>query len=256
MDIFLKMGRKPLNILDSNSLSSLLSEFGNKPVIFQSESQFQFDLAWRLQEEYDCKVLLEDLSMVITREKGSKQKIYTDIILEHPEYRIAIELKYKTAEIESGDIILLNHGATDLGRFDYLWDVHRVEMLVDSIIVNTEMQTSNVSDISIRKPCDKGFAILLTNEKSYWEKCWQTCGDTIDRQFCIGTNKKDGTGQLFSNTVNWRINKGQYPKTVGGTARGRSIPLKKQYSYQWKDYSILQSGKDTSIFKYLIIETN
>ena len=38
-------------------------------------------------------------------------------------YRIAIELKYKTASLGSAnsDIFLLNHGAVDLGRYDFLW---------------------------------------------------------------------------------------------------------------------------------------
>ena len=172
------MNKLELKALTTKKLSEIIKEFGEKPKIFQSEAQFQFDLAWKLREQFDCEVKLEELTAVLTMKKDTNanekkdsktkskiKKIYTDIVLEKDDYRVAIELKYKTATLQNAQkaLFLLNHGAVDLGRYDFLWDVNRVEFLLDKEMnrfIDKEM------DLSMRKECNKGFAILLTNEKN------------------------------------------------------------------------------------------
>ena len=139
------MSKKALIDLTTEGLSKILEEFGCSKTIFQSEAQFQFDLAWALREKFNCKVKLEELTAVLTMEndtnvnekKDSKtktkiKKIYTDIVLEKDDYRVAIELKYKTSTLQNAQkaLFLLNHGAVDLGRYDYLWDVNILNITV------------------------------------------------------------------------------------------------------------------------------
>ena len=95
-------------------------------------------------------------------------------------------MKYKTAEYENEinknkKVYLFNHGAVDLGRYDYLWDVHRIELL------KGELESKDIGEekIEVQKICHKGFAVLLKNEKKYWDD--NKNGDekkrTIDYQF-------------------------------------------------------------------------
>ena len=247
---------KDLNI---KHLTDILISFGNENTIFHSEAQFQFELAWILQKQCKCKVKLEELSVLISKKKENEksdeqiQKLYTDIMLEDESgYRIAIELKYKTASFGSAnsDIFLLNHGAVDLGRYDFLWDVNRVELLLDQNISSF----SNESDtkLTIRKPCNKGFAILLTNEKKYWEGVPNHGKTTIDNQFKIGIQNKNNTGHLLQNKLDWRRDNNEYTSAIKGTFRAQPINLNKTYTYEWKDYCNLE--KQNGIFKFIIIE--
>ena len=264
------MAKRTLNTLGVNDLTSLIGEFGKEQRIFQSEAQFQFDLAWRLQEEYDCIVKLEDLTVVIDKEgngKKSKQKIYTDITLERDGYVIAIELKYKTAAMTQGnDILLFNHGAADLGRYDFLWDVNRLELLVHHTKEVSEKAISKeyAPEISIGFPklkrCNKGFAIILTNEDDYWKMSHDNCKDAvIYRQFCIGGNPLTGNGHLYSKNLDWGKDPitGEYTSAVAHSSRARRLQLQEAYSYQWRDYCQVptDNGKN-GLFKYMIISIN
>lgn len=53
--------KKSLLNLGEKELSDILSNFRKIPRIFHSEAQFQFELAWKLQEEFDCVAKLEEL---------------------------------------------------------------------------------------------------------------------------------------------------------------------------------------------------
>ena len=77
------------------TLERIMNELGAAPRIFNSEAQFQFELAWKIKEEFDCEVRLEELSRI-----SEGKKDYTDVILEKDGLRIALELKYKTAKYE------------------------------------------------------------------------------------------------------------------------------------------------------------
>lgn len=276
------MFKKSLKDLNQQELSNILKDFGNEGTkkIFQSEAQFQFELAWKFQELYDCKAKLEDLTIVIEErdsnisKKGKlkRQKIYTDIVLEKDDYRIAIELKYKTAELdfESDNILLFDHSAVDLGRYDYLWDVNRIELLVyydkkykSEQLIEGKRRSCELVYRNFDRAYDKGFAILLTNEQKYWEEFWEdesVIPDyTIDNRFKIGEiDSSTHIGQLYSDKMDWKREvDGKYPKTIQGksekgTSRARPIKLLKRYEYKWEDYGTIPQAKNGD-FKYLII---
>lgn len=284
-----KMKKDLLEKLDAKALAGVIKYFGNINRFFHSEAQFQFELAWRLQESYDCKANLEDLTVLVKGDKkkgGDKdkiiQKMYTDIVLENNNYRVAIELKYKTASFEchsnGQEIHLFRHGAADLGRFDYLMDVNRLELLVYSEKAMNELELLNkfftVKEIEVKKKCNKAFAVLLTNESAYWEKSHKTTNlgknidVTMDYQFRIGANCRCGCGRLYSKKLCWynSCNKDasgskkyigdNLPKTVKGTFRGRTLQLMSNYSYKWNSYLKYYSDSREELFKFVIIEVS
>lgn len=237
-----------LKKLDTKVLSDVIKDFGKVNRIFQSEAQFQFDLAWKLHKHFpNCQVKFEDMRAVVKDANGVlKKKFYTDIVMEQEDYSVAIELKYKTDDYSDmgKGIYLFEHGAVDLGRYDYLWDVHRVELL---------MGKGNIGDVEFlpnKKRCDRGFAVLLTNEEKYWGKSYSDKIHTMDHQFKFGIN----TPQLFSKDLYWeQTKKGNYPPpTINGTFRNQRIQLSKRYDYKWMDYCNVQ--QKNGIFKFVIIE--
>lgn len=255
-----KISLKELNL---EMLSNIIAEFGCKQRIFHCEAQFQFELAWKLQEVVNCKVNLEALSVISIKKQGGKKKkngqksdlikkMYTDILLEDKEdkdYRVAIELKYKTAELEltNPNVLLQQHGAVDLGRYDFLWDVNRLELLLN--------QNKEISDLPIdfRLSCNKAFAVLLTNDKHYWNVNYEVDSSgtkTIGDQFKIG----DTTNVLCCSRLDWTRVNGEYPKTVkDDKSRARAIVLNKPYTYNWNDYCDLNVSSN-GVFRYTIIE--
>ncbi len=245
-----------LKQLDKERLSEIINEFQGK--IFQSEAQFQFDLAWLLKEKYNCDVKLEDMRMVVRRNEKVIQKFYTDIVVEQGDYSVAIELKYKTAEYNGDDVDLLDHSAVDLGRYDYLWDVFRIELLVNKQKGNIPNINDNNCQLKV-KECNKGFAVLLTNEKKYWK------GDSLDNknhkpidyQFHIG----EDANTLYGKKLDWKKDyKGNYPSTVfpkngKPTFRAQPIILNEAYSYKWNDYrKALPTEQKNGDFRFVIIE--
>lgn len=228
-----------------SDLLNILNEFGKKERVFNSESQFQFELAWRIKELVDCEIRLEELSRIridsITNKKGKivKKKDYTDIILEKGEYRIGIELKYKTIEYKNDlkNINLKTHGAVDLGSYDFLLDIHRLEKLV------------NNSD-GVTKSCQKGFSIILTNDPDYWKPRRNT--DTVDCEFRINQTKVGSDVTIKQGEHKWR-NKpdGTTPKI---TKTCPKINLSKEYISTWLPYTEVKDGEGNKIFRYLVIE--
>ena len=85
--------KRNLTFFTLQAIESIMEELGAVPRIFNSEAQFQFELAWKIKEKFDCEVKLEELSRI-----SKDKKDYTDIILEKDSLRIALELKYKTTK--------------------------------------------------------------------------------------------------------------------------------------------------------------
>lgn len=246
-----------LKQLNAQALSEIIKEFNGK--IFQSEAQFQFELAWKLNEKYgngdDLAVELEDMGMVEKDGENVKRKFYTDIVVKQGDYRVAIELKYKTAEYKSENVYLFNHGAEDLGRYDYIWDVHRIELLKGE----PESKDFGEENFEVQKQkiCKKGFAVLLTNEKKYWEENKKNKNEndeekrTIDYQFRFPATNES----LFNKILDWKKNKdGAYTSTVKDSFRAHRIKLKEAYSYKWENYRDSSADEKNGTFKFVIIE--
>jgi len=114
-------------MLTLKEVSKIVQECFNERGIFHSEADFQHSLAWKIHERFDKKFKIR-LEFVF----GSK---HVDIVLiDNSNNKIGIELKYKTKdiseEINGEQYSLKPHGAQDLGRYDVIKDIERLEELI------------------------------------------------------------------------------------------------------------------------------
>lgn len=130
-------------------ISQILQSLAALRPIFHSEADFQHTLAWELQKRYPEASLrleypIETLDAIMC----------LDILFALPTKAFAIELKYKTRRLactaNNEQFYLRNHGAQDIGRYEVIKDIQRLET----------MQRV--------RPNTKGCLIFLTNDSSYW----------------------------------------------------------------------------------------
>jgi len=205
------------------NLNEMLVNLSQKRPVFHSEADFQHALAWEIHNCFsDCAMRLE------FKPPHIKSRIYADVWISNSSSIAAIELKYKTrrlsVKVANETFDLLNQSAQDIGRYDFIKDIQRLEQI-----------TSGKKDI-------KGYAILLTNDSSYWS---EPRGMTVDANFRINE------GRTLSGELCWG------DKASDGTMRGREKPilLKGVYNVIWNDYSEL-TGSTYNKFRYLLIEIN
>jgi len=191
--------------------------------LYHSEADFQHALAWQLRSSYqDCDVRLE-----VPMPSDSLRREHLDLLVIHRGKRVAIELKYKTRRLrlhQRDEVFdLQSHGAQDLGRYDFLLDVQRVERFIHN------------------RRADHGFAILLTNDASYWSATSR--GGTVDEMFRLLE------GRVISGALSWLAHASE------GTTRGRTAPveLRRPYTATWRPYSSLGLSAGSE-FKFLALE--
>lgn len=185
--------------------------------IFLSEAEFQHELALRVRK-ITPKVRLEFSPF-------QAERMSLDVWLQ--DMGIAIELKWGTQKLkvkrDDGDFVLADQGAQPLLRYDFVKDVSRLERVIYKY-----------------PPADTGFAVLLTNDSSYWEPPRKK--DTIDADFRIHEGAVIGGARKWS------------PDAAKGTIQGREsrIELRGSYKCRWRDYLRLEKGR-RGLFRYLAI---
>lgn len=207
--------------MDANDIKNALESLAKGRPIFHSEADFQHALAWQLQNMFpDASIRLE---VPFRRERCSAQ--YVDVLVQHAGKQLAIELKYKTrsysTKLDSESFGLQNHSAHDLGRYDFLADVQRLERFVRD------------------DRAHGGVAILLSNDQAYWSTASRT--GTIDEQFRLTEGKR------VSGEMRW------LQHASDGTTKGGEAPitLSGKYVCTWAPYSQLQPAPGAS-FNYLL----
>jgi len=223
-------GRRPVSENTEASESNVridirlvLHELAAKRKLFHSEADFQHALAWGIHERYpDCSIRLE-----FTPSEPSP-RLHVDIWVAHAGTVTAIELKYKTrllrADVDGDAFHLTSHAAEDLGRYDFLKDVCRLERITSARGAT-------------------GYAVLLTNDSAYWVSA--RGNDTVYAAFQIHE------GRHLEGTMSWASHAG------AGTMRGREEPIQLQGRYEahWENYSQVQPiSMPYSRFRYLLIE--
>lgn len=130
-------------------MKEILSSLSRSRPIFHSEADLQHALAWEIHQKWQsCSMRLE------LKPPYLNNRIYLDIWVALDDTIIAIELKYKTrrlhVNVEEETFDLLDQSAQDIGRYDFIKDIQRLEDIVfdrDNIV---------------------GYAIFLTNDSAYW----------------------------------------------------------------------------------------
>ena len=201
-------------------IAGLLTGLAENRKVFHSEADFQHALAWHIHQLMPASQIRLEFPMPIEH-----RKMYVDIWL--PVEKIAIELKYMTRKSELEDneesFALRNQGAQNQRRYDFLWDIHRLELMR-----------------SMPEFCEAGHAVLLTNDPLYWNPPRRQ--DTVDSDFRVHE------GRVISEKLAWST------KATPGTKRGRElpIPISDSYRLRWQDYSYF-SGKPLGKFRYLAV---
>ena len=211
---------------------------------FWSEADFQFAFAWELQRQKllpNAKIRLErcirlaDDNSVLSDDKQSYKSYYVDIWVEYEGKIYPIELKYKTidkplfyatsSQIEP--IFAKNQAANDLGRYLYLKDVERIETIKQHL----------------KLKFGGGFAIMLTNDKKYFDPSKNLNLNILDRYFRIHQDARFVGPQTYG----WNVN----PNTTNHWTQTSNtyknpIHLQGTYTCDWTQYA--------GNFKYLLLE--
>lgn len=199
-------------------LEGALRELSRERPIFHSEADFQHALAWRIRESHpDEEIRLERPLM------SNSEEIHVDIVVTDDGRTVPIETKYKTREArivsEGEEYRLKSQSAADQGRYDFLKDISRIE---------------RVSGLRY------GFAVLLSNDESYWAVP-NGVRDTVDSAFRIHEGRKVGGRLAWGQSAS--------AGTMGG-GRTEPIELLRNYTATWMDYSNLPNSRGR--FRYLL----
>ena len=201
--------------LDIHSIMQGLAE--SRP-IFHSEADFQRDLS----ETIEVLGYETHLEFPPFRGETKRQDIWI------PEAETLMELKYKTQKLDTRNggksFALKYQSADDLGRYDFLKDVQRLERAAKEGIYARH-----------------GVAVILTNDSLYWRPS-PTGRRTGFDEFRLHE------GRRISGAMEWG------PTAGPGTRKGREEPiiLSGLYKLRWQDYSDL-GVVGHSQFRYLAV---
>ena len=164
--------------------------------------------------------------------KINSQIMHIDIVCFYQGKKLAFELKYKTRELEvvinKEEFRLKNQSAQDIGRYDFIKDIWRLEQL---------------------KKWDTSFecyAIFLTNDCNYWIK--------PKRQYTVDSDFRIHEGRTLEGVLKWS------DRAAAGTKKYREDPINLVGSYKmsWTLFSVFEQIKNQTnqndIFKYLVIK--
>jgi hypothetical protein len=217
-------GMKSINTkMDLSNIKQILLELSKERQIFHSEADFQHSLACKFNEHKKAlgikEIRLERRSFI------DEKNDYIDIVLVTTDNKlIPIELKYKTKKTprlkdQNGEEFeLKNHGARDLGGYNFIKDIQRIESFIKKYLENS----------------DKGYVIFLTNDPSYL---------TLPKKSVCYANFSIHQSRKFGNeTLCWFGEKKSWQE--------EPIKLKGKYELNWEKYSSLEGQK----FNFILLE--
>lgn len=213
--------------IDIEKCMKALSE---KHPVFYSEDDFKFCLAQEIRNLYPKSQVILELPYESDVPGEESKRKHLDILVKLGGQEIPIELKYKTAHLlwpglDGAVHELKNHSAVDLGRYDCLKDVQRIEDL-----------SGKLSGFS------EGYAVWLTNEPAYW-KAPDKKVVANDAAFRIHE------GATSKGSMEWQDEK--RPSVTDNRKDG--IEPKGVYPITWQTYSEVDAaGKD--LFKYAVVK--
>lgn len=189
--------------------------------VFHSEADFQHALAWVIHRTTpETSIRLE------VPRHANDLRMTVDIVCFRFNRTHYIELKYKTLTLATcwaGEMFeVRGHGAQDLGRYDFLKDIHRLESLVS------------------HNPNATGQGILLTNDGTYWR---------APRDPGVGYGQFSlEQGRRLHGNLGWGERAGP------GTRKGRESPIQLggSYALDWQDYSTVPGGRNNR-FRTLVV---
>ena len=201
-------------------LLPVIKSLQQKRPLFHSEADFQFALAWEIQLFYPAaEVRLEVCP-------ASEPTMHLDILVRLNAINYPIGLKYKTARLQysiGGDFYhLKGHGAEDIGKYDCLADIQRIEQCRENL-----------------ESFGRGYTVWLTNDPSYWATPRK---GTMAEAFALHENA------VKTGSIAWA------PHTGEGTMKHRETPicLSAPYRIHWETYSAISDVRG-GMFRYALL---
>ena len=199
----------------------MLAKLAERRPVFHSEADFQHALAWELQ-------LADPTSQIFLEKQVAVDgpRVHLDLLVRGTGHELAIELKYKTRAVKwihADEVFSLrNQSAQHIGRHDFIKDIQRLEKYVKT------------------RPGSEGYAILLTNDRTYWSQSKKV--DSVDSEFRLHE------GRVICGGVTWGA------KASAGTKHKREevITLLGNYKMSWRDFSANGSGQAEK-FRYALV---
>ncbi len=193
---------------------------------YSCEAQFQFELAWELKKYFELQKK-NDYHVFLEYPSQDKDRKRYDIVIRKDNAHCVIELKYKTKDqpdlyYDGVAVELKNQAAQDLGRYDFLKDVMRIESFEEN---------------NPNKKLDCGYAVLLANDSTYWEREGST---TLYRDFSL-YNKRE----IPNTSLKWNW-KDEVKESTVGKNRVDELNIKGHYTVNWQPFN--------DKFKYLIFK--
>lgn len=204
-------------------IHTVLTQLKNERQIFHSEADFQFALAWELQKKYP------NASLRLEYPPSNDPQKRIDILVRLGDDVYPIELKYKTkefsAEVNGEQYSLKEHSAEDLGKYDFVKDICRIEAFREHISGYRE-----------------GYAICLTNDPLYWK---EPKNDTAGyAEFSVHD------GAVKSGSMSW----GSSMSRGSTKDREDSLTLLGSYSIHWEEYSRINANTKNGVFMYTVVK--
>lgn len=196
----------------------------NRRKVFHSEADLQFAIGWEIDK-------LITNSKIRFEQPFQEQSI--DLVYCFNKDKIAVELKYKTSKLTVSEddefYNLKEHAALDIGRFDVLKDISRVESFIQSGFAT------------------KGFVLFITNCSAYWlNTTYSGSQNAHDKEFRL-IQDREITGSL-----KWPD---EAKVTTYGKKRINGLNIRGNYKVNWDDYSIFSNEKN-GIFRFVLFEVS
>ena len=215
--------------MTTNELITVIQSLAKSRAVFHSEADFQHELAMILNQKTNKEIRLEKPFADISIKPGSKTTTKIELDILAVAEGLGIELKYKTKEaqltVNNEDFNLRNHGAQNLGRYDFFDDIRRVQELKRSGLLN------------------RGIVVFLTNDPTYWN---QSTRRNLSTQFSMNE------GRIINQktTLGWEGNPTVRSVTKKRLAPFNPITIEHKIELSWKSYSNI----GVSEFKFLLVE--
>jgi len=205
------------------NMHHVIEKLKEKRVVFHSEADFQFALAWQIKEIYQEKVQLSfELPL------GTEKRDRLDILVTFGSKKTPIELKYFHSELTYKEYKLSKQNDT-WRSYRVLKDLVRVEKYVKKNPSKSERE---------------GYVLLICNEEKYWTP-------KRDNLTYYDFRLEDGRNIKANNQLDWITVNDLSQKNA--SKYGEPLTFRNDYVLSWKDYSVLDIPKKNQ-FKYLIIE--
>ena len=200
---------------------SLMKKLAARRKLFHSEADFQHALAWQIHMANPSRQVRLEFDPFPDEETAMRLDIWL------PTEGIPIELKYPRQQLDTvwnGERYVLKLGAPDVERYDYLNDIQRLERVVKEYGTNV------------------GYAILLTNNRGFWESPssgWKATGDAA---FRIHNGRRLPAEMAWSD------------RAAEGTTKNRQSPIRLAgaYAMDYREYSELPDARNGK-FRYVCV---